>query len=280
MTSSLRQILVHLDHTESTPQRLSCARRIAEQHGAALAALYAVLPGLMALPYSPEIASTVAATLMEIDDQRRNAVLKAFDAEMTRPGPMATWTQVDNFPIYGAVAQQARYADLVVLGQHDIRQQYSRQVPPDFVPNVLMASGRPALVLPFVGWSGVVGNTVAIAWKETAEAARAVQAAMPFLERAAKVHVFAWGEEGAPRLGGRGLDLEQYLRVHGIEATWHREPEEPAALGDVLLSRVYDVHADLLVMGCYGHSRAREWILGGVSRTALSTMTLPVLMSH
>jgi nucleotide-binding universal stress UspA family protein len=280
MTSSLRQILVHLDHTEATPQRLSCARRIAQQHGASLAALYAVSPSFVELPYAPEIGPAFAATLLEIDEGRRNAVLKAFDAEMTLPGPMATWSQTDNFPIYAAVAQQARYADLLVLGQHDIRDQRSRQVPPEFVPDVLMASGRPALVLPFVGWSGGIGATVAIAWKETPEAARAVQAALPFLERASKVHVFSWGEEGTPRLGGRGLDFEQYLRVHGIEATWHREGEEPAALGDLLLSRVCDVCADLLVMGCYGHSRTREWILGGVSRTALATMTLPVLMSY
>jgi len=280
MASSLRQILVHLDPTEATPQRLSYARRIAQEHDAALAALYAVVPGFVELPYASEVGPALAAMLVESDEHRRDLVLKAFDAEMMRPGPMATWTQSDDVPVSRAFARQAFYADLLVLGQHPAQDPNARTAPPDFVPDVLIASGRPAIVVPYVGWSGTVGNTVAIAWKETAESARAVQAALPFLQRASRVHVFTWGEEEAPPLGGRGLDFEQYLRVHGIEATWHREGPEPESLGDILLSRVFDVGADLLVMGCYGHSRAREWILGGVSRTLLATMTLPVLMSR
>jgi nucleotide-binding universal stress UspA family protein len=70
------------------------------------------------------------------------------------------------------------------------------------------------------------------------------------------------------------------LRLRGIEANWHVRSGEPKDLGDLLLSEAFDCQADLLVMGCYGHSRAREWVLGGVSRTILQSMTLPVLMAH
>lgn len=146
--------------------------------------------------------------------------------------------------------------------------------------SVLVESGRPAVVLPYTGWRGPIGGTVAIAWKQTAEAARALQAAMPFLLAATHVHVLAWSEPRPPRIVGESLDLDRYLRVHGVQADWHHGGHEPAGLGEQLLSRVADLGADLLVMGCYGHSRAREWILGGVSRTVLSSMTLPVLMSH
>lgn len=72
----------------------------------------------------------------------------------------------------------------------------------------------------------------------------------------------------------RGMMLDEAAR------TWHREGPEPAALGDRLLSHVADAGADLLVMGCYGRSRAREWVLGGVSRTVLASMTVPVLLAH
>ena len=65
-----------------------------------------------------------------------------------------------------------------------------------------------------------------------------------------------------------------------MSAQWHRDPGEPAEIGELLLSRCADLSADLLVMGCYGHSRAREWVLGGTSRTVLHSMTLPVLMAH
>jgi nucleotide-binding universal stress UspA family protein len=183
-------------------------------------------------------------------------------------------------PIAGAVAQQALYADLLVLGQRNPADEAARSLPPDFVESVLLASGRPALVLPYVGWNGAVGDSVAIAWKETPEAARAVRAAIPILQRAGRVHVLAWGGEEAPRVSGDALDLERYLRLHRVQVTWHREGGEPRELGELLLSRVFDLGADLLVMGCYGHGRAREWILGGVSRTILDAMTLPVLMAH
>lgn len=91
--------------------------------------------------------------------------------------------------------------------------------------------------------------------------------------------MISWaGEE--PAIGGERLDLRGYLKLHGVEATWHREGEEPEELGQLLLSRTFDLEADLLVMGCYGHSRVREWLLGGTSRVVLQSMTLPVLMAH
>ena len=280
MTSPLRQILVHLDSSEGCRQRLSYARQVAAHHGSDLAALYAVTPSFVELPYAPEIGPTFAATFLEIDQQRREAVLKAFDNEMTLPGPMATWAQTDEFPIPGAFAQQACYADLLVLGQHNARGEKAHTLPPDFVESVLIASGRPAIVLPYVGWSGTTAETVAIAWKETAEAVRAVKAAIPLLQRAARVHVFAWGERGPARLGGRGLDLEGYLRLHGVQPLWHHEGNESGSLGELLLSRAFDVGADLLVMGCYGHSRARERVLGGVSRSMLHARRMPLLLAH
>ncbi|MBK6005335.1 universal stress protein [Ramlibacter ginsenosidimutans] len=280
MKTSLRQILVHLDATAPAVPRLTAARRIAQQQGASLAALYAVTPMLVQLPYAPEAGPTVAAALLAIEEERRTRVLKAFDAEMTLPGPMATWTQTDDLPTVGAVAQQAFYADLLVLGQHDPADAAAHCVPPDFVESVVIASGRPAVVLPSIGWTRPIGENIAIAWKETPESARALQAAMPFLQRAGRVHVLSWSEEEAPRLGGKGLDLQGYLRVHGVEAVFHHGGKAREELGEILLSRVFDLGCDLLVMGCYGHGRAREWVLGGVSRTLLSSMTLPVLMAH
>lgn len=280
MSPCLRQILVHLDPGAASPGRLAAARRIAEQHGAGLAAFYAVTPGFIELPYAPEIGPSLAQSLVESDHARRDQVLKAFQREMNLPGPQATWAQTDEVPTAGAFAQQAFYADMLVLGQHDAQDEAARCVSPDFVESVLIESGRPAVVLPYTGWKGPVGDTVAVAWKETPGAARALKAAMPFLQRATHVHVLAWSEPGPARIGGESLDLDRYLRAHGVQATWHHEGREPASLGEQLLSRLADLGADLLVMGCYGHSRAREWILGGVSRTVLASMTVPVLMSH
>jgi nucleotide-binding universal stress UspA family protein len=280
MTSSIKQVLVHLDATRAAPLRLAAARSVAQQQGAALAALYATTPIFLELPYAPEVSSGIAASLMQIDDERRTATRKVFDETMRTPGPIASWADTSEVPMLAAFNEQAFYADLVVVGQRDREDVAAAAVPPDFAEAVAMGSGRPTLVIPTIGVAGPVGNTVAIAWKPTREAARAVQAAMPLLEHADSVHVLTWDEEPYSEVEGSRLDLDTYLRAHGVEATWHRGGQAPEALGDIVLSRAFDLGVDLLVMGCYGHTRAREWVLGGTTRTILQTMTMPVLMAH
>jgi nucleotide-binding universal stress UspA family protein len=280
MTTSYRQVLVHLDATRGIPHRLAAARQVAQVNGAALAALYATLPGFIELPYAPELGPTLAADLVELDEKRLAQAIKVFDEAMQAPGPHATWSQTSGDSVVGAFTQQARYADLVVFGQHDSKDEASRGVPADFIESVLAQSGRPGLVIPYIDWPKSIGTRVAIAWKETPEAARAVTAAMPFLERAERVHVLAWGEDSTPQASGAPLDLASYLRSHGVEAIWHACGPEPDEIGELMLSAAFDAEADLLVMGCYGHSRAREWVLGGATRTMLRSMTLPVLMTH
>lgn len=276
MSQSLAQLLVHLDASPQAVQRLEVACRLGQIHGAAVCALYAVTPSLVELPFSPEIGPNIAAALREIDDTQRAGVLAAFKQSPLASDVHATWAEA---PVAAVFSQQAFYADLLVLGQCSPSQPSPTGVPPDFVETVLSASGKPALILPDAGVAAEIGQNVLIAWKPTREAARAVSAAMPLLQRARSVQIIAWaGEEEA--VSGARLDLNGYLWRHGVEAVWHREGEEPQALGELLLSRACDLHADLLVMGCYGHSRTREWILGGTSRTVLRAMTLPVLMAH
>lgn len=279
MKTSLTQLLVHLDASAQAAQRLEAACRIAQSHGAAVTGLYAVTPSFVTLPFAPEVGPGVAAALRKIDDELRTRARAAFDRVLAKPGMQAAWAEVGDDPIMGVFAQQALYADLLVLGQHDPASTAATGVPVDFAESVVLASGKPALILPYIGASSSIGDTVVIAWKPTREAARAVSAALPLLQRSRRVHVLSWsGADEA--VSGQRLDLDSYLKLHGVEATWHRQTGQPGLLGEVLLSRAFDLEADLLVMGCYGHSRAREWVLGGTSRTVLQSMTLPVLMAH
>ena len=278
--SALTQLLVHLDATSHGKERLAAARALARDHGAAVAALYAVTPTLVALPFAPDGGAAAAAMLEDIDDGRRAAARAAFDDVLKSDGPPVTWAEAAGFPIVGSFARQALCADLMVLGQQDSSDPGSAGVPPDFVESVLAESGKPGLVLPYQRAGASVGKTVVIAWKPTREAGRAVAAALPFLQRASRVHIQSWALEDDEVEGSR-LTLDNYLKLHAIHAAWHREAgPEPESTGDALLSRCFDLEADLLVMGCYGHSRAREWVLGGATRTVLRSMTLPVLMSH
>ncbi|MBN9370484.1 universal stress protein [Hydrogenophaga sp. YM1] len=274
----LKQILVHMDADERSLERLRIARQLAHAHGAVLDALYAASLVPLAMPY-PELGEN-AASLLQRELQRCAQARAAFERDMRRPDGTATWSELTVFPLIEGFAEQALFADLLVLGQHDPGRQHAPDVPPDFVEGVLAASGRPALVVPYTGQFEALPRCIAIAWKPGREAMRAVIAALPLLQRAERVHVLGWGAEPGPLVQGPRLDLRGWLRLHGVSVQWHREDQEPADLGEVLLSRVCDLSADLLVMGCYGHARVREWVLGGVSRTVLGSMTLPVLMSH
>lgn len=119
MTASLKQVLVHLDPSIGAAQRLALARQIAGQHGAAVTALYATTPVFVGLPYSPELAPTMAASLIEIDNERRARTRKMFEESLLAPGVPANWSETPDLPVVGAFAQQALHADLIVLGQRD-----------------------------------------------------------------------------------------------------------------------------------------------------------------
>ena len=280
MNGSLAQLLVHMDALPNAQQRLEAARRLGQAQGAAVMALYAVMPRFVQLPFAPEIGPGIAASLQDIDDQQRRLARSAFDQALATPGTAVEWAEIRDDPMMAAFAQQAFYADLMVLGQHDPSTDPSSGVQSDFAENVMLMSGKPALILPYAGLPpAVIGETVVIAWKPVREAARAVGAAMPLLKRARRVVILSWSGDDKKVVGKR-LDLRGYLRLNGVEASWQEQGNETSGLGELLLSRSFDLGADLLVMGCYGHSRAREWVLGGTSRTVLESMTLPVLMSH
>ena len=279
MKSSLMQLLVHFDASRRATPRLEFARRLARRHGAAVAALYAVTPSFAMPQFAPTLGPGTAVSLREVDDERLDRARTTFDRALASTGVPVSWGELTDYPVAGAFAQQAFYADLLVLGQHDPSDIESSDVPPDFAETVMAISGRPALILPYAVVPPTVGETVVIAWKPTREAAHAVTAALPLLQSAQRVHVVSWSAD-EPVVGGAALDLAGYLKRYGVEATWHRQGDEPDGLGELLLSRAFDLTADLLVMGCYGHSRAREWLVGGTSREVLQSMTLPVLMAH
>ena len=279
MKASAMQLLVHLDPSPRAAQRLEVAHRLGQRHGAAITVLYAATPSFIDLPFSPGAGLGVAAALQQIDDEQRARARALFNQAQAAPEAKFSWAEVRGDPFMAAFAQQALYADLLVLGQHDPSDTGSTHVPADFAETVMAISGKPALILPYALVPQAIGETVVIAWKPTREAARAVAAALPFLQSAQRVHVVSWEDEDAD-IGGEGLGLSGYLKLKGVEAIWHHQGKERERLGEQLLSRAFDFQADLLVMGCYGHSRAREWVLGGTSRTVLESMTLPVLMVH
>lgn len=277
--SAIKSILVHLDASPRCEVRLQAALRIARQHGAELKALYSVVPQVLQVPSDAAFNALLLEQLDAADKSRRFAIRTMFDRTVAGDSLPVTWLDPMEASSIRTFARHALYADLVVLGQRDQDDLSERGVPGDFVQSVLLDTGKPVLIVPYIGVQADVGGTIMVAWKETRETARAVAAALPMLRRAERVHIATWGKEQAAE-DWRLADLVHYLGQHGVQATLHRNGEETDSIGEYILSAGADLGADMLLMGAYGHSRAREWVLGGATRTILESMTLPVLMSH
>jgi len=170
------------------------------------------------------------------------------------------------------VLRRGRLADLIVLARSGWDGDGGLSATFD---SALFDSGRPVLLLPQAPVTGF-GRSVAVAWDGSREAARAVSTALPFLETAESVAILTARETDNQ---AEPSQLLGYLAAHGIEGkTWAFTPE--GGIGEALLAEMGKAKGDLLVMGAYGHSRLRELVLGGATRSVLANATVPVLMSH
>ena len=175
-------------------------------------------------------------------------------------------------------AQIARRFDLAVVGQAQREQGATDTL---MIEGALFESGRPVVVVPYIQKRGLTLERVLACWDGGRTAARAIGDAMPFLERAKAVDVVMVAEERKQEDDEPvGAKMSEHLARHGVRATVKRMAKGDIAIEDVILSYAADSGADFLVMGGYGHSRLREFILGGVTRGILTEMTVPVLMSH
>ncbi|WP_157264376.1 universal stress protein [Azohydromonas aeria] len=264
-------ILVHVDASQRSRMRLDVARQLARRLGAAVTALYACAP--QPAPRPSRFFAEGAVLMPEataFDERCREQAHNLVEAG--RDGVHTVWAELPHgCAITKHFATRAWLHDLVVLGQRD-EADLAAGVPADFVESIVIEGARPVLVVPSGGEFGDVGRRVLIAWKPSREAARALTAALPLLQPGASVHVAAWGCDP--------VQVRPLLLHHGIEAEYLHEKAACAPVGEALLSLSADLGADLLVMGCYGHARMRELMLGGATHTVLKSMTLPVLMAH
>ncbi len=220
-----------------------------------------------------ELAARAEAAKRMFDDLCRERGIPVVAAPQTYSTPSAAWREEDGRE-EDAVTMRGRLADLVVMARPRPGHE------PPYLASVQAAlgeTGRPLLLVP-AATAAPVGTTVVIAWNGSAEAARAVSAALPFITRAGKVVVLS-----APE--GRSLaptcaDLATYFAWRGVDVACHTVAADGAAVGAALLHEAAGLGADLFVMGAYTHSRWRETILGGVTRHILSHAEIPVLMCH
>jgi len=176
-----------------------------------------------------------------------------------------------------SVLDHCRVTDLVVIGQaNKDAPEPMREL---LIETILFESGSPVLLVPYIGTKSFSPENVLIGWDGSSTAARAVHAALPVLERAKKITVLAIQKQGRSDLTP-GADIATYLARHKMDVTIDVITSPQTGVADTVLNYVSDNGNDLIVMGGYGHSRMREFLFGGATREILSSMTVPVFMTH
>lgn len=181
----------------------------------------------------------------------------------------------------GIAARHAHYADLaIVAGARGGSQEASAALA--FVGALLLESGRPVLVVPAECRLETPADRILLAWRPVREAARAIHDAMPFLRHATQVDIVVVDAVGDDLAHGSqpGADVAAHLAGHGIEANIVRLESGQRSVGATLLEQARTSAAQMIVAGGYGHSRVREWALGGATRDLLTASPIPVLLSH
>jgi nucleotide-binding universal stress UspA family protein len=276
-----KSILVHVDETPRCTARLDVAFDLARASDAHITGLALVpdfpSPALLTVSYGSELAVAHERAVREALDP----VKAAFSQRAQRAGVSSSEWREARGDVVAAATLHARYADLLILGQSDPGDDRTRPVP-GFLENLLLSAGRPVLVIPYAGMFKGAFAKVLVAWNASRESTRAVTDALPLLQRARQVAVIVVDPRQTAGIHGEspGSDVALYLARHGVKAEAHPTPSGDVDVGDVILSRTSDIGADLIVMGAWGHSRVRELVMGGATRSLLDEMTVPVLFSH
>jgi nucleotide-binding universal stress UspA family protein len=186
------------------------------------------------------------------------------------------WCDVVGDSVVHGFLAEAAYADLLVLGQAAAADEGGP--PAGFVESIILQSGTPAIIVPHPHRQATIGERALVAWNGSVQAARALKAALPILQHSASVDVVSWARH-PPSAPFSGLDIETSLQRHGIRARTHLRA--PAAdIAEELRAATLELDCDVLVMGCYGHSRIREQVFGGVTRALLAQLPVALLMAH
>jgi nucleotide-binding universal stress UspA family protein len=253
-----KDILVYLDPTVETVERIRLAAALAKAHGARLIGVD------VSAPHAGQEAETGEAISRTFSDTTRESGLTTVFAPPTKPG------EPDNF---------THCVDLMIApGPESLAQGAIRRGALD---RALLESGAPMLMLPPEWTPGPVGDNIVIAWNAGREALRAVHDAMPLLERAKKVTLFAFSSRPSALRKSAEM-LVDHLAAHGVKAEhisdWTNTGDLTAV--EALFASLDTQDADLIVAGAFGHSRIYEGLFGGVTVDLMHQQSLPVLMSH
>jgi nucleotide-binding universal stress UspA family protein len=272
-----RDILVVVENATGAARLVGAAAAMAAVAGSRITGLFATGYPLATAYADPSGWMPLVEAYLDAQRAAARSAEAAFRQALDARGLAGEWIYRESAPTDEAVALAALY-DLVVVAQRDPEHEPTGAV--GLRPEgVVLGAGRPVLIVPYAGEFPEIGRRVLVAWNASREATRALHDAMFVLARADAVTVIEINPPEDAAVAS-AADVAAKLTRRGIAANAETESGDDIDIDDLLLSRAADLAADLLVMGGYGHSRLREFVLGGASRGILAHMTLPVLMAH
>ncbi len=276
-----KTILTYIPAPDRVEPILDVALPMARRHGAHLIGLHVMPQPHMYWAVAAEMSAVVLDAQKEFFDGLASRTARAFEQRTKNEDVVCEWRHANSAgrPVADAIAAHATATDLVIVGNVGPNDDWATQA--DLPARVIIQCGRPVLVLPHAGTKDDIGGFVTIAWDGHREAARAAFDALPVLREAEEVRLFCLEyDDTSPRYGFTPADeIAVTLSRHGVATTAQRQLSSTPA-GEALLSYAGEHGSDLLVMGCYGHARFREFVFGGATRHVLKHATIPLLMSH
>lgn len=270
----MKSILLHVQEDAGFEARLQCALDIARASQGHLTCQHAT-PASAYVGFDIFGGAFVSGDVLAGIEEYEGALRARIEARLAKEDVESDYLQVSADPARGLVNQGA-LADLIVLSHAP--QGTSDPVSNGLIGDVVMATRTPILVVPHTAKGFTIDGTAVVAWNGSFEAANALRAALPMLRRATAVHLVTIDEAGDIRIPS--TTASRYLSRHGIASKLHNQPRDAQSVIDILESQARAVRASYLVMGAYGHSRAREYLFGGVTRGMLMNATVPLLLAR
>ena len=277
---AIKDIVCLLDiDTDLTTAPIQIASELAEKLNAHLTGISPlvepVVPALMVQPVPDQYISDARNR----SEEKAHSALERFAEYADRAGVAFETRLMDVTPGgLDTFVNHTRMCDLVIVGQNNPDRPEPLRT--DLIEAALFDSGRPIMMVPYVGAEAFAAKKVMVAWDGSKTAARAIHAAMPILELAEEVQVVMVEAKKLHLPGDPGADLAVYLSRHGVKVSVEKVPAPASGVADAMLNHISDNQIDMVVMGGYGHSRVREFILGGATRGMLQSMTVPCIMAH
>ncbi len=276
---TIKNILVHIDHSESCKHRVNAAIDMAKKNNARLSALFIVPDYFVPSYVEAQISADVITQINDQAIERARETMSVIKKQITDTG-LAVDAFIEDGNLIGILSDYSFYSDLLILGQS--QSDDADNLSESLADHLVIEGGAPCLVIPYVGTPQTLGKRVMVAWNESRESARALKDALPILTQADKVTVLFIKQKShnEEHTAIQKKVMLAYLADHDIDAEISICIDNHLDAGDTMIAEAIDNDNDLIVMGAYGHSRLREMVLGGATRHLLKQMTVPVFISH